>query len=288
MSNTYVYKTTQDCELKGNLFPANEKTAPLIVFIHGGGLIFGTRDDMNKEQIKRYNDAGFHVFSIDYRLAPETKLPEIKKDIEDALQWLQDPNHLALDYDPQKIAVIGSSAGGYLALLSGTLQVKPKAIVSFYGYGNILADWYKRPSAHFNTMTTVPEALAKQLIQSKEIAEGPIASRFAIYLYCRQQGKWLDYVTGTPSPYSASEWEAYCPALQADHSFPTTLLFHGDADDDVPYEESVAMQQALEKAGVQSKLITVPKAKHSYDENMDDPQARESIEQTIAFLKETL
>ncbi|MDY0393305.1 alpha/beta hydrolase [Virgibacillus halophilus] len=92
---------------------------------------------MKKEQIRMYNAAGFHVFSIEYRLAPESKLPSIIADIADVLKWLHSDKSNEIGHNRDKIAVMGSSAGGYLALMAGTFTVKPAAIISFlriWGY----------------------------------------------------------------------------------------------------------------------------------------------------------
>src|SRR5699024_4059598 len=161
------------------------------------------------------------------------KIPSIASDIEDALYWVRKDLPKELPFNENKVIVVGSSARGFLAILSGTFAVKPDAIVSFYGYGNILGDWYQTQCDYFNTMPQVSEALAKQLIQSKEIAEAPITSRYAIYLYCRQQGNWLDYLG--ESTMTEEDFKAYCPILHVDASYPPTFLLHGDKDEDVPY-----------------------------------------------------
>ncbi|MBY7144221.1 alpha/beta hydrolase [Virgibacillus sp. NKC19-3] len=285
MQTTFVYKKIHNCEIKGDFYPVDEKHAPLIVYIHGGGLIWGTRTDIHNDQITRYSQAGFNVCSIAYRLAPETKLPEIKADIQDALVWLKETGKEQFHFDPEKIAVIGSSAGGYLALLSGTFSVKPKLIVSLYGYGNILGDWYLKPSTHFNKMTKVPEVLMRQLIQKKTIAEAPIEKRYAIYLYSRQQGKWLDFVTDWGLATHADKLREYCPIEYIDADYPATLLLHGDEDEDVPYTESVHMNKAINNAGGHSQLFIVPKGKHSFDQNMEDPVVIEAFDEIISFLK---
>jgi len=281
---TVVYKQVGNCEIKGDFYPASKSNAPLILFIHGGGLIWGTRDDIVKRQQRLYHDAGYNVFTIDYRLAPETKLPEIARDIEDCMQWILGPGQEQLDFDPDKIAVIGSSAGGYLSLLSGTFSFKPKAIVSFYGYGNILGGWYRMPSRHFNKDTKVPETLARQLIGTDIISAAPIEKRYGIYLFCRQQGKWLDYVTGLNPIMDGDKLRGYCPVHLADESYPPTLLLHGDADEDVPYEESVNMAKRLNTLGVTNKLITIPKGKHQFDLEMDTPVVQDAFAEVLAFL----
>lgn len=288
VKTTFIYKTTSNCDIKGDFYPVNEENAPLIVYIHGGGLVWGSRTDIHQEQIPLYNQAGFNVCSIDYRLAPETKLPEITADIQDALIWLKEKGNKDYDFDPDRIAMIGSSAGAYLALMSGTFRIKPKVIVSFYGYGDILGAWYTKPSAHFAKMTKVPEMLARQLIQNKAISEAPIERRYAIYLYCRQQGKWIDYVSGLNTKTNSPKLRPYCPVENIDSGYPATLLLHGDADSDVPYQESVKMGQALSKFNVNQQVITIPNGEHSFDQNMENPVVIEAFEQVIAFLKGNL
>lgn len=283
LSNTLTYKQTKQSELKAELFKTDTPHAPLILYIHGGGLIWGTRNDINDKQVRLFNDHGYHVVSIAYRLAPETKLPEIITDVQDALIWAKETLSNELDYNQENVIVMGNSAGGYLSLVTGTFPVKPKAIVSFYGYGNILGDWYQTPSTHFNKMPAVKESLVQQLIQPNEVTEAPITSRYAIYLYCRQQGSWLDYV-GDPT-LSTEDYRAFCPVLQVDEKYPPTMLLHGDKDEDVPYEEAIRMKEALEKHSISHELITIREGLHQFDEKMDDVQVQAAFQKVLSFLE---
>ncbi|SHG79621.1 alpha/beta hydrolase [Ornithinibacillus halophilus] len=288
MKNTVVFKTVENCSIKGDFYPTSIANAPVLVYIHGGGLIWGSREDMPKHQIDYFNEAGFNVFTIDYRLAPETKVIEIKKDIEDAIIWLEENGTEQFDIDVSKIAVMGSSAGGYLALLSGVFTKKPKAIVSLYGYGDITGDWYMKPSSFFLQKPQVPKNLAYQLISPTVLSEGPIEKRYAIYLYCRQQGAWLQEATGMDPYIQKQEIQSLCPYYLADRDYPPTLLIHGDSDTDVPYEESVKMNQKLTDNGVESKLITIKGGDHVFDEHWNDSQVQQTFEEIIGFLKEKL
>lgn len=285
---TLIYKQENGLEIEGTLYETEAAEAPLLMYIHGGGLVWGTKNDIDQRQVELYTNAGFNVFSIDYRLAPESKLPDIIRDVQNAIEWLVQHGQEHADFDPGKIAVIGSSAGGYLALMTGTLKTRPQAIISFYGYGDITGDWYLKPSPHFSKMTNVPEVLAQQLIGNEPISASPIEKRYAIYLYCRQQGKWIDYVTGVSSEGDLTPLHKYCPLRLIDRQFPPTLLLHGDDDEDVPYEESVNMKQALSDAGVMSKLITIEGGKHTFDENMEDSQVIDAFNNVIQFLNEHL
>src|SRR5699024_8839754 len=102
--------TINQLKIEGTFYKTHQEKAPLILFFHGGGLIWGTRHDMKEEQIELYTENGYNVLTVDYRLAPESKLPNIMNDIKDALQWVLHEGHQVVDYDPQRIAVIGSSA----------------------------------------------------------------------------------------------------------------------------------------------------------------------------------
>ena len=92
---------------------------------------------------------GCAVVSIDYRLAPETKLPDIIGDIEEAFRWLAGDGAKQFHLDPRRIVVVGESAGGYLTLVTGyRVRPKPKALVALYGYGDLIGDWYSKPNPY--------------------------------------------------------------------------------------------------------------------------------------------
>lgn len=288
MVKEFIYKKVNDCDLHAILFSVEQSNQPLLIYIHGGGLIWGGPNDLAKEQIKLYNHAGYNVLSIAYRLAPETKLPQIIEDVQDALKWVYEEATKEIDFDSSKVAVIGSSAGGYLALLTGTFDIRPKAIVSFYGYGDILGEWYLEPSAHFNTFPTVKKPLADMLIKNKEISEASIFTRYAIYLYCRQQGVWLHYTNDLNGSSLKDELIGYCPRSLIDENYPPTMLLHGDQDEDVPYEESQKMKKALDDKDIKNVFVTIKDGKHSFDKHMHDDQVKVAFNKVLDFLKETL
>ncbi len=89
MKSTYVYKRTEGgCDLRADVFDS-VSNAPVIVYLHSGGLIFGTRDWLPAEQIEYWRSAGFSVVNLDYRLAPETKLADIVEDVRDGIRWVK-------------------------------------------------------------------------------------------------------------------------------------------------------------------------------------------------------
>src|SRR5438067_6230325 len=148
---TYTFKTVGECEIRADVYsPAGGGARPGIVWIHGGALIMGSREGIHPGPLEKYLEAGYALISIDYRLAPETKLPEIIQDLRDSFQWVRKDGLPLCGVDPSRLGVIGHSAGGYLTLMSGfCVAPPPKALVAFYGYGDIVGPWYSRPDPFY-------------------------------------------------------------------------------------------------------------------------------------------
>ena len=88
IKTTYVYKQVGDLKIKADVLQVEDDVArPVVVWIHGGALMTGGRDSVPKWAKTRLFASGYDIISIDYRLAPETKLPEIIADLEE----LRDP-----------------------------------------------------------------------------------------------------------------------------------------------------------------------------------------------------
>ncbi|MFW2512683.1 alpha/beta hydrolase [Demequina sp. SO4-13] len=96
------------------LAPPAEGTVPVLVFLHGGGMIAGTADSDLEAMAELAHQTGCAVASVEYRLAPEQPYPAASDDVVTALEWLASgdaPRAL----DPARIVLAGISAGGGLA-----------------------------------------------------------------------------------------------------------------------------------------------------------------------------
>ncbi len=92
----------------------NAQGAPLLVFFHGGGFVVGDVDTHDAPCRQLCRQAGLHVLSVEYRLAPEHPFPAYADDAEAAFAWALE--HAArLGADPSRVLVGGDSAGGTLA-----------------------------------------------------------------------------------------------------------------------------------------------------------------------------
>ena len=286
--STYTFKKAGDLEIQADVYrPAGDQRLPVVMWIHGGALIGGHRGNLRDIQMKRYVESGFAVVSIDYRLAPEVKAPVILEDVRDAYRWIRKDGPKLFHADPKRIAVVGHSAGGYLTLTCGhRLDPRPRALVSFYGYGDIAADWYAKPDPFYLKQKLVPKEEAYAAVGGAPIsgATGP-TERGRFYLYCRQQGLWPKEVAGLDPATQNREFDPYSPARNVTKKFPPTMLLHGDADTDVPFAQSEQMDAELTKHGVEHEFIRIPNGPHGFDGRMQDPQVAATFERAVAFLK---
>jgi acetyl esterase/lipase len=288
---TYTYKTVADCKIQADVYRApGDGVRPVILWIHGGALIMGNRSGINTVQLQKYLDAGYTVVSIDYRLAPETKLKAIVEDLQDSYRWVRDKGPGVFQADPHRIAVIGHSAGGYLTLMAGfCVNPRPQALVAFYGYGDIAGKWYSGPDPFYSRQPPVSKEAAYQAVSNQVIAEDTGRTRGAFYLYCRQNGLWPKEVTGLdPDREPKKAFDPFCPIRNVTKDYPPALLLHGDKDTDVPYEQSVAMTKELERHHILHEFIPMPNRGHGFDREMQAPDVAAAFDQVLAFLKKNL
>jgi len=279
---TFVYKTVGQQQISLDVYrPAGEQVRPIIFCIHGGALISGSRQWMPPPpQRQRYLAAGFVLVSIDYRLAPETKIEGIIEDLQDAYVWVIQNAKEKFAADSSRIAVIGGSAGGYLTLMSGfCLKPRPKALVSFYGYGDIVGPWYSQPDEFYRRQPLVSEKDAREALVTK--------GRGRFYLYCRQNGLWPKEVAGWDPEKEPAKFVRFCPEKNVDADYPPTLLLHGDKDTDVPVELSKRMDAELTRQKVEHELIIMQGMGHSFDTNqggLQNPEINRVFTHAVEFL----
>ncbi len=288
---TLVYKVVDDYEIKADVFGATPGVhKPGVVWIHGGGLIFGSRTTPRPAFLAALLNAGITVISIDHRLAPETKLTDIVDDVHDAWRWVANQGPALFGVDPERLAVAGASSGAYLTLMSGhVVEPRPRALAAFWGFGDITTPWETEPSDHY--LTTMPLISREQAMEKLGVAltddPGPEVDRGYFYVYCRQQGRWPIEVTGHDPAQEPRWFDAYCPIRNVKRGYPPSILIHGTADTDVPCQESQNMAARLREAHIECEVLTLDGIGHGL--SGASPELVTSVEErAAAFLTSRL
>ena len=122
--------------------PESAAPVPVVIAVHGGGWKAGKRDAY-RHLGQLLTGRGYAVFSIDYRLAtkPENRYPAAVDDVRAAVRYVRE--HAAeLNVDPERVVLMGDSAGAHLAALVGlTERPAPKAVVGIFGVYDMAAQW---------------------------------------------------------------------------------------------------------------------------------------------------
>jgi acetyl esterase/lipase len=266
---TQTFKSVGDLKIQADVYRADDaKVRPVVVWIHGGALIMGNRKSVPRNLLDLCRDEGYALVSIDYRLAPEVKLPEIIADVEDAFRWLRGDGAKECRLDTDRMIVTGGSAGGYLTLMTGVVvRPRPKALVAYWGYGDVDGDWCTKPSEFYRKQVPLIDKVeadkgvgGKVITGSEDGVDFKARGRF--YHYLRQNGLWTKEITGFNPVTDKVKLDRYCPVRNVSAEYPPTLLVHGTEDTDVPYQLSADMANELARFKVPHELVTVTGAGH--------------------------
>ena len=228
----HVYAVREEGDLRLDLYrPAfAEGALPVVVMIHGGGWSTGDKRDFSP-----LNDylasRGYVVAAISYRLLPDARFPAAQEDVAEAIRYL---GGLAETHnlDPDRIALVGRSAGGQIALLAGYAARNPaiRGVVSFYAPAALR--WgYANPAK-------------PGVIDSSGVLD--------------------DYLGGPPATHGA-QYDAAEPARFVSASTSPTLFIQGLRDEHVsPFHAEFVSARLLE-AGVPHAIVRLPWATHACD-----------------------
>lgn len=219
---------------------------PLIVWVHGGAWLGGSKD---RCPAVRFTREGFAVASINYRLSQHATFPAQIQDCKAAIRWLR-ANAGTYGYDPNHFGVWGASAGGHLVALLGTagdvndFDVGPNAGVS--SRVQAVCDFFG--PTDFTKMSSFPSTMDHDSPDSPEskLIGGAIQENHDK----ARRANPITYVTKDDPPF---------------------LIVHGDKDPLVPHNQSELLHEALKNAGVEATFYTVAGGGHGgfQDPNVD-------------------
>jgi len=238
---------------------------PAAILVHGGGFDGGSRATNMAPTFQPLTDAGFAWFSIDYRMAPEFRFPEAKDDVDAAIKWVKANAH-TYKVDPAKVVLAGESAGAFLVNYAATHETpatRVAAVIDIYGpvdYEKVARQRQAYPS-RFN-MTS---------INGHQKTGG---------------GIWFFGVEGYDEA-SFAKLKEISPLYGVHKGMAPFLAIHGTRDDQVPYEQSTILCDAMRKVGARCDIITVEAGGHGMG-TWKDPDQQHYKAEMIAWLKRTL
>lgn len=263
---TYTFASYKGLDLQATFYRPNTKQPyqATLIYFHGGGLIFGQREDLPTVYIEQLTQAGYGILAVDYLLAPETKLDLLMEYAQRAIDWFLINSRVDGDLAlaKQDYYLFGRSAGAYLSLYLAS-QAKlhdktptAKGIIALYGYFNLNEASFSVPSRHYLKFNTVPDAAVKRLIGHKPLVAGPMDERFVIYLAARQAGNWISNLL--PTGQSARDFSLSPADLK---TLPKTFIAAASGDTDVPVRQSRLMSQHIPDA----QLYIIDVNEHDFD-----------------------
>ncbi len=238
---------------------------PAAILVHGGGFDEGSKSTNCRPLFELLANAGFAWFSIDYRMAPEFHFTEANEDLNSAIRWVK-ANSGKYHVDTSKIVLIGESAGGYLVNYAGTHDTPETwvaAVVDLYGpvdYGKLASQRRDHPE-NFNMKSI-----------NRHAANGGGIRFFGV-----QQ---LDEAG------LAQLWKI-SPIAGVHAGMAPFLAIHGTKDDQVSFDQSPALCDAMHKVKAGCDLITVEGGGHGMS-SWKAPEMQHWKPEMIAWLRKTL
>ena len=248
-----VYTSGSTYQEKLDLYIPNKTStlAPAIINIHGGGWVSGSKNQQGG--FNDYFKNGFLVCNIDYRMTKEAKAPAAVEDARCALAYLI-RNAKQLNIDVNRIVVMGSSAGGHLALMTGLLENDHR----FDG-----------------NCSDVKNMKVAAIIDKWGITD------VWTWAYCCKSGSAKNWLGDKKADEAFAK--TVSPMTYLKKTSPPIFICHGDADSTVPVEESYALHNKLKEIGIKTELMVVPHAGHTLRGAKD--QLKVMDERILVFLK---
>ncbi len=252
MKTTQVtLNTYQDVSLMATSYEPDTPPTATILYLHGGGLEFGQREDLPSAYIEKFIAADIQLFTFDYLLAPEVKIDVILPVLRDSIQTM-----LAKTAHASRMILMGRSAGSYLAYLLQRDGLKVEGFIDLYGYSGLDYPEFRMPTEFYDRFPKVLPMNAQALIQRQPLVAGDMKDRYPLYVSGRQFGTWLSQFL--PSMREATTYSLTPTELSR---LPRTLLLHSTADPDVPFAAAQVALNALPDA----ELIALDQSEHDFD-----------------------
>ena len=276
--HVFVYKVVQGYEIKANIFvPKTGRRHPVYIYFHGGGFIFGNRDNGLPDALRdKLIEHDYAVVSADYRLAPETKLAGITDDVRDVVNWIRENGAKQFQIDENKIAVSGGSAGGYLAITAG-YNVNPpvQAIVEISA-----PTGFTSMSTQMGDTSILKQPGPYDIVKDPIVSYGDYSTRVDLWRFLSKNRLGLYEIFGFDVTQDSVRLQNYTLSNHIKKGYPPTLIVHAKNDHLVDFLQAEKFYNLLQEKGVESELFTVENG-HSEEVINNYPEV---VDKIIKFL----
>jgi acetyl esterase/lipase len=237
--------------------PTGVSKPPLVIWIHGGGFVFGDKAalgfDEGARMLQTLTRNGMAVAGINYRLADEAKFPAAGQDVKSAIRYLR-AHAATYGFDSSRFAVGGDSAGAYLAVMAGATGDQPSV------YDNP-RDKNRATSASVTAVVDLFGNANFRTMQANLLTHpcGPHLSQPAPATL--PDNPWFGD-SALPKTRAAIDKANLYPYLATVNPRPAFFIFHGDEDCSVNSADSIELDARLRSLGAQSSLTLIPHAGH--------------------------
>jgi len=275
----FVYKTVQRHEIKANIFlPKNDELHPVVIFFHGG-FIWGNRDQgLNNSLKDKLIKSGYAVVSADFRLAPETKLKGMLEDANDICVWLRKNGLKEFNVDTAKIAVIGCSAGGYLALTTGFNPQNAKAIIAISA-----ATGFSVHVPPMGDLSALNQLEQYGVVSDSIVSYGDYDTRMALSRFLVQKGLMFYGLFGFDPSTEPEKIALFSLSNNIKSDYPPTFLIHAKNDHLVDLQQVNEFYKFLADKQIKTEFCLVENG-HSNELINQNPEVLDKI---VAFLNTT-
>lgn len=223
-----------------------QEPQPTLIWIHGGSSMRGSKE-YSLFSLLPYLEKGFNVINVEHRYPGLTLAPAALQNSWCALNWIYQ-NAQEYNVDTTRLVISGASSGGWFAIASAMTRK--------------FNDWDEPcPGSEQPTIAAVVNWFGNWDLE--DVLEGPNVKSYA-----------SGWVRNLPNPMEVAK---YLSPIPFNGRAVPSISIHGDADNVVPYTQSVRLHEALKSEGIAEELVTIQGGRHGRFSLAENEKAYKAI-----------
>lgn len=250
-----------------------------VLYFHGSGWYILDKDVGTRPLLRHLAAQGHLVMDVAYRLAPEASMADMVGDVKRALTWIK-RNAVEYGVDPQRVVLMGSSAGGQLSMLTGFAPYHPemtpaevkdadlyvRAVVSLYGPCDLAACYFHtnqdKSTGHLRALPAPAPANPEMAARMRRL----LGDRYERWGMNKDSlaGSFLALLGGHPDQVPEA-YILFSPISHVHPGCPPVFLAQGEDDLITPVDATRSLVRKLQEAGVPVVSLVFPLTDHGFE-----------------------